>query len=74
MKAKTLTTEPKINRMNMKGAIMKKIKKLIATALATALCLALSVPCFAASAPSKDAVRLKVGESYTIGDTTITIK
>ena len=53
---------------------MKKIKKLIATALATALCLALSVPCFAASAPSKDAVRLKVGESYTIGDTTITIK
>ena len=58
----------------MKGAIMKKIKKLIATALATALCLALSVPCFAASAPSKDAVRLKVGESYTIGDTTITIK
>lgn len=53
---------------------MKKFKKLIATALATALCLALSVPCFAASAPSKDAVRLKVGESYTIGDTTITIK
>mgnify|MGYP003099248805 CR=1 FL=1 len=44
---------------------MKKFKKLIATALATALCLALSVPCFAASAPSKDAVRLKVGESYT---------
>ena len=53
---------------------MKKFKKLIATMLAVATCLAMSVPCFAASAPAKNAVRLKVGESYTIGDTTITIK
>lgn len=53
---------------------MKKFKKLIATMLAVATCLAMSVPCFAASVPAKNAVRLKVGESYTIGDTTITIK
>ena len=53
---------------------MKKIKKLVATMLAVAACLALSVPCFAAAIPSEEAIRLKIGDSYTIGDTTITIK
>ena len=53
---------------------MKKIKKLVATMLAVAAGLALSVPCFAAAIPSEEAIRLKIGDSYTIGDTTITIK
>ncbi len=59
---------------DLKGVIMKKIKKLIAMTLAAVSCLALSVPCFASSGPARNAVRLRVGESYTIGDTTITIK
>ncbi len=52
---------------------MKRMRKLAAMLLAVALCSALAVPCFAA-APEKNAIRLKAGDSYTFGDTTITVK
>ena len=44
MKAKTLTTEPKINRMNVKGAIMKNTRRAFAIVMALIMCLSLSLP------------------------------
>lgn len=52
---------------------MKNMKKLTALLLTLVMSLALAVPCFAAE-PPEDAVWLKVGESYTVGGYTITIK
>ena len=52
---------------------MKKIKKLTTLLLTLVMSLALAVPCFAAE-PADDAVWLKVGDSYTVGGYTITIK
>ena len=52
---------------------MKKIKKLTALLLTLVMSLALAVPCFAAE-PADDAVWLEVGDSYTVGGYTITIK
>ena len=52
---------------------MKKMKKLTALLLTLVMSLALAVPCFAAE-PADDAVWLEVGDSYTVGGYTITIK
>ena len=53
---------------------MQSMKKLIAMILTVATCFALAAPCFAASRPAANSIRLNVGDSYTIGDKTITIK
>lgn len=53
---------------------MKNMKRLISVVLGIVSCLTLAVPCFAAEPERPDAIRLEIGESYTIGDTTITIK
>lgn len=44
MKAKTLTTEPKINRMNVKEAIMKNTRRAFAIVMTLIMCLSLSLP------------------------------
>lgn len=62
MKAKTMTTEPKTNRMNVKGAIMKKTRKVFALLLTVAMCMAMSVSAFAVGTDPSSEITTKTYE------------